>query len=199
MVIVVGVLVVGGAGALLIAGMARPVLSFADDTQKRAIHGDVTSSVTSSAPVAPASASATSTAPPVPANFCADNTEPRRVIVSLKAQHAWYCAAGKTVFDTAVTTGMATDATRTPKGHFTIQTKLRDTVLNPDTGEAYPVKYWIAFKGSEYGFHDASWQKVGFGSKGYQSGGSHGCVHLPLKAVKYLYSWAKVGTAVTIA
>jgi hypothetical protein len=197
-VIVVGTLLVGTVAAIALARALSPVLAFADSTQRAAIHGDASS--TSVAPGYAASVPSPATSKPAPSvttNHCAGNAKARAVIVSLKAQHAWYCSGTKLAFDSKITTGRT--ATRTPTGHFTVRAKLNNTVLTPNTGEHYFVKYWIAFSGTEYGFHDASWQKIPFGSTKYSSAGSHGCVHLPLKAAKFLYSWATVGTAVTIA
>lgn len=131
-------------------------------------------------------------------NHCAHNRAPQLVLVSITDQRAWLCARARTVYSTAVTTGMRGRATATPTGHFRIQGRDRDTVLRPDGGGAYPVKYWIPFQAPAYGFHDAGWQKVPFGSAGYRTGGSHGCVHMPLKAVAFLYRWVHVGAAVTI-
>jgi lipoprotein-anchoring transpeptidase ErfK/SrfK len=139
-------------------------------------------------------------APPAsaPTNPCAGNRG-QRVVVSLTEQHAWYCSATKVVYSTPVTTGRIAPNTQTPTGHFKIHAKAKNTVLTPNTGEHFHVKYWMAFSGSLYGFHDSSWQKVPYGSVKYRTSGSHGCVHLPLKAAQKLYSWAHIGTAVTIS
>jgi lipoprotein-anchoring transpeptidase ErfK/SrfK len=136
--------------------------------------------------------------PPKPVNHCAGNTDRQLVLVSIADQHAWMCARGRTVYSTAVTTGMAGRSTATPTGHYRIQGLNRDTVLLPDTGERYHVRYWIPFDAPDYGFHDAGWQHFPFGSAEYKTAGSHGCVHLPLKSIKFLYHWARVGAAVTI-
>jgi lipoprotein-anchoring transpeptidase ErfK/SrfK len=177
--------------------MVSPVLAFADSTQEQAIHGDASESptVTAYAPIAKPVA-----APPAAStNPCAGNTKGQRVVVSIAKQHAWYCASTKVVYSTPVTTGMVTPTTQTPTGHFAIRAKMQNTVLRPNTGEHFHVQYWLAFSGTVYGFHDAAWQKVGYGTAKYRTGGSHGCVHLPLPAAKKLYSWAKIGTGVTIA
>src|SRR3974390_453031 len=68
-------------------------------------------------------------------NRCAGNQLPQLVLVSVSAQHAWLCARTRTVYDTPVTTGRATSATRPPTGRFTVQAKVRDAVLFPGTGE----------------------------------------------------------------
>ena len=133
-----------------------------------------------------------------PVNHCAHNHRAQLVLVSIKAQHAWMCARTRTVYDTPVTTGMQGPYTKTPTGHFRIQGRDRNTVLTLNTGAQYAVKYWIPFDAPEYGFHDSSWQHFPYGSTKYKTAGSHGCVHMPLKAMKYLYRWARIGAAVTI-
>jgi lipoprotein-anchoring transpeptidase ErfK/SrfK len=72
-------------------------------------------------------------------------------------------------------------------------------VLTLNTGAAYDVKYWIPFDGPLFGFHDSSWQDFPYGSDRYRTAGSHGCVHMPLAAIRYLYNWADIGTPVRIA
>jgi lipoprotein-anchoring transpeptidase ErfK/SrfK len=57
------------------------------------------------------------------------------------------------------------------------------------------VHYWIPFNG-DFGFHDATWQTMPFGSPDYRTQGSHGCVHLPMPTVQWLYNWAQAGSTV---
>lgn len=132
-------------------------------------------------------------------NRCRYNTAPQKVIVDIQAQHAWMCAKHRDVFDTPVTTGRTTRYTHTPHGHFVIEGRDRNTVLTLDTGRQYHVKYWIPFQAPLYGFHDASWQRFPFGSRKYRQHGSHGCVHMPLKAMKFLYHWSAKPTTVHIS
>ena len=136
--------------------------------------------------------------PVVAIDHCAGNTAPQRVLVSIAAQHAWLCAGGHTVYDTDVTTGMADADSATPLGDFSIEAKTVDTTLSPATGGTYPVRYWIPFQAPAFGFHDASWQRIPYGSPQYRTSGSHGCVHLPLAAMQFLYQWVRVGAAVSI-
>jgi hypothetical protein len=136
---------------------------------------------------------------PAPVNHCLGNTARQLVMVSLAAQHAWFCAGTRTVYATAVTTGMDKPDTRTPLGRFHIQSKNTDATLVPSTGVPYPVKFWIPFDAPLYGFHDSSWQHFPYGSPQYRTAGSHGCVHMPLAAMKYLYRWAHIGASVYIS
>jgi lipoprotein-anchoring transpeptidase ErfK/SrfK len=131
-------------------------------------------------------------------NHCAHNHRRQLVLVSITEQHAWFCARSRTVYSTAVTTGRSGKDTRTPTGHFTVQGRDRDTVLLPDDGRRYHVRYWIPFDAPTYGFHDASWQTFPFGSAKYRTGGSQGCVHLPLRTITFLYHWVHIGASVTI-
>jgi lipoprotein-anchoring transpeptidase ErfK/SrfK len=119
--------------------------------------------------------------------------------VSIKAQHLWMCARHRVVRQTAVTTGMAGRWTRTPTGNYWIQGRNRDTTLTLNTGATYAVKYWIPFDAPLFGFHDSSWQKFPYGSPKYKTDGSHGCVHMPLKAIAFLYRWTVRPTAVHIS
>jgi lipoprotein-anchoring transpeptidase ErfK/SrfK len=136
---------------------------------------------------------------PTPPDACARNQATQRVIVDVSAQHAWMCARARTVYQTAVTTGavdLAYDST--PLGTFHVQSRNRDTTLALADGRTYAVRYWIPFDAPLYGFHDASWQTLPFGSAKFRTQGSHGCVHLPMAAMAYLYHWVSIGAAVTV-
>lgn len=136
---------------------------------------------------------------PVAVNRCAANDTAQRVIVNLEAQHLWMCAQHRTIYDTPITSGMSGADTRTPTGHFEIQDRIRDTTLTLNTGATYDVRYWIPFEGPLFGFHDSSWQRFPYGSPRYKTDGSHGCVHMPLGAIAFLYRWGRVGTPVDIS
>jgi len=132
-------------------------------------------------------------------NHCAHNRAKQLVLVSIEAQHEWLCAHHRTVLSTPITSGAsAKPGDATPRGTFRIQGLNRNSVLYPSGGGAYPVKYWIPFQAPLYGFHDASWQHMPFGSRHYVTHGSHGCVHMPLRAIRFLYRWAHIGTKVRI-
>jgi lipoprotein-anchoring transpeptidase ErfK/SrfK len=133
-----------------------------------------------------------------PKNFCAHNRAAQKVIVSVHAQHAWMCARRHAVYDTPVTTGILGEWTRTPTGNYAIQGRSRNTVLTLNTGAQYPVRYWIPFDAPLFGFHDSSWQHFPYGSPRYKTQGSHGCIHMPLAAMRFLYAWAARPTAVSI-
>jgi lipoprotein-anchoring transpeptidase ErfK/SrfK len=125
-------------------------------------------------------------------------TAAQLVLVSVAKQHAWMCAGSRTVDSTAVTTGIVGQDTSTPIGTYQIQGRNMDTTLTLNTGAAYAVKYWIPFDAPLFGFHDSSWQNFPYGSARYRTEGSHGCAHLPLSAMKFLYDWVQIGATVTI-
>jgi lipoprotein-anchoring transpeptidase ErfK/SrfK len=129
---------------------------------------------------------------------CAHNQLARYVFVSLHQQHMWMCAGHRVARDTAITSGMRGAFTHTPTGRYRIQGLNRNTTLTLNTGATYPVKYWIPFDAPLFGFHDSPWQRFPYGSPLYATRGSHGCIHMPLKAIRFLYHWADIGTTVRI-
>ncbi len=168
-------------------------------TTARAVEPAVATSP--AAPVTSSSPAPTPTVPAAPPSPCATNTRAHYVYVSITDQHLWMCAGTTTAYDTGITSGMVGEYTNTPTGNFTIQSKVTNTTLNVKENGSYiryPVKYWIPFDAPLFGFHDSSWQNFPYGSDQYKTDGSHGCVHVPLAAIAYLYQWAPIGTAVTI-
>lgn len=115
------------------------------------------------------------------------------IVVSIKKQKLTYYANGEVALETPVTTGRQN---KTPKGNFKILNKVRNATLK-GAGYSSFVKYWMAFKGNGYGIHDASWRH-NFGNMNYYNNGSHGCINVPLKAVKKLFEMVEVGTPVYV-
>jgi hypothetical protein len=151
---------------------------------------------------APGSVSSSSTTVAPPARSvrtpCDRNERHKFVFVDLHRQHMWMCGRHRVVADTSITSGMAGAYTHTPTGRYRIQGLNRDSTLTLNTGATYVVKYWIPFDAPLFGFHDSSWQRFPYGSPKYKTAGSHGCVHMPLRAIRFLYGWADVGTPVRI-
>lgn len=123
---------------------------------------------------------------------CQGNKLPALALVSVHEQHVWLCERQRQVYSTAVTTGAAALGLGTPIGTWQVIGKQTNRYL---TGPGYRdyVHFWVPFWGP-YGFHDSTWQKLPYGSPGYRQHGSHGCVHLPMSAMKWFYKWARVGT-----
>jgi hypothetical protein len=137
---------------------------------------------------------------PVEPTPCRKNSSRQRVFVSIRHQHLWACAGHRTVLSTAVTTGMTErSGDATPRGRFAVQGIERNVRLTTDGPKSYRVHYWIPFRLGTWGFHDASWQTIPFGSQNYVTRGSHGCVHMPLPAIRRLFHWIRYGTSVVIA
>lgn len=133
-------------------------------------------------------------------NMCADNSKTKAIIVSINQQHLWSCSRTEVVYQTAVTTGAVKLGDGTPTGTWRVYAKQPNRYLyGSDSRGSWNdyVNYWMPYDG-DFGFHDATWQTLTFGSAEYTSKGSHGCVRLPLTAMKWLYNWAPIGTTVTI-
>lgn len=135
---------------------------------------------------------------------CLQNQGGKLLLISLSQQHLWACDASTTANESAITSGK-TEITNgiddeTPTGTWAIYSKqtnihLRGSDANGSWDD--PVDYWMPFDGS-IGFHDASWQTFPYGSDQYKTDGSHGCIHLPADIAAWVYSWAPLGTTVTI-
>ncbi len=143
-------------------------------------------------------ASSPTTVVTLAASTCAANLPgEKELVVSIIRQTLWACDGTEMVNTSRVTTG-ADDAT--PLGTFHIQAKEGPQYLNGCnyTGCWHDyVHVWMPFDGP-YGFHDAPWQTMPFGSAGYRTQGSHGCVHLPSLESQWVFDWAAVRTTVTI-
>ena len=115
------------------------------------------------------------------------------VLVDLSEQHLYNYVEKAVELDFSVVTGdLATDH-GTPTGTFSIQNKeLATTVNEGDLGEV-EVSYWMAFKGSTYGIHDASW-RTDFGGSIYKNNGTPGCINCKKANMKKLYALVDLGT-----
>ena len=113
--------------------------------------------------------------------------------ISIKKQRLYYYVNKELVFTTPVTTGRY-NATKT--GNFKVLNKARNTTLKGKDYES-KVQYWLGYNGNSFGIHDASWRSR-FGTSDYYYVGSHGCVNVPTKKMKKLYSMVEVGTPVYI-
>lgn len=122
------------------------------------------------------------------------------VFVSIANQHLTYFVDGKAVMDCPVVTGNI-NGHSTPSGTFRLNYKSRNLTLKgtEDNGDEYEsfVSYWMAFIGSSYGMHDATWRS-NFGGDIYKYGGSHGCVNMPYDSAAKLYELIEPGTPVLI-
>lgn len=118
----------------------------------------------------------------------------RYILIDISNQTLKYYVKGKVKLKSNVVTGGP--GNRTPKGHFRLRSKSRNITLRGNGYSSY-VKYWMAFIGSEYGIHDASWRSK-FGGTICKKNGSHGCPNMPRKNAAKLYKMAPIGTRVII-
>lgn len=121
--------------------------------------------------------------------------------IDVTKQKLIYFRNGKKAFTSDVVTGCRNYGTTTPTGLFSVIDKQRNINLkgrNTD-GSKYTsfVQYWMAFYGSSYGMHDASWRSS-FGGDIWVSNGSHGCVNMPPSKIPKLYNMVDYGTPVII-
>ena len=129
----------------------------------------------------------------------------RYLDVDLAEQHVrLYDAKGKILWESDCVSGNTSENHDTPQGVYTILLKDQNRTLvgadeDKDGKPDYKSKvtYWMPFLGELVGLHDASWRKS-FGGDIYQSDGSHGCVNLPSKKAKKLYSIIEVGDVVCV-
>ena len=116
--------------------------------------------------------------------------------VDLARQKLWYYKDGALQLETNVVTGNPTKGNGTPTGTDRIWSRERDRYL---TGETYrsKVSYWAPINWSGVGLHDASWRST-FGGNIYKSGGSHGCINIPVPVMKNLYPQTFTGMPVIV-
>lgn len=117
------------------------------------------------------------------------------VEIDLTSQHLWVYVDGELVEDTDFVSGNVSNGNNTPVGIYAITYKERNATLK---GENYAskVSYWMPFNGN-VGMHDASWRND-FGNDIYLTGGSHGCVNLPVKEAEVIYGYVEKGEPVIV-
>jgi len=129
----------------------------------------------------------------------------RLITVSVQGQHLLAYEDGRVVVDTPVTTGrpaLATDIGAMRVLHkdtpWTMQSPWPKG--SPDWYPDTVVQMVVWFTKNGEGLHDASWQPPSTLGPGSQYGpfASHGCIHLPLAAIKTLFDWAPIGTPVVV-
>jgi len=117
------------------------------------------------------------------------------VEVNLTEQHVYVYKDGEMVFDTDCVSGKISANHGTHTGVYPIAYKQTDATLKGDNYESH-VNYWMPFNMGE-GLHDATWRSS-FGGAIYKTGGSHGCVNLPLSAAEQIYNIVEAGWPVIV-
>jgi len=121
----------------------------------------------------------------------------KEIVVSLSDEAMWVYEDGALVLSTLVSTGVAHSAqSTTPTGYFSILTKYDlQTMSGVIDDEAYnvPDVPWVMYF-DDFGdaLHGTYWHN-NFGTPM-----SHGCVNQPMDVAEFMYSWAPIGTAVTV-
>ena len=134
----------------------------------------------------------------------------KHISISLARQRLRAWEGDRVVLVTPVTTG--NPALPTPTGRFRVFYKTSPyTFVSP---WAYGSEFWyppsrvswaMEFIGGGYFIHDAPWRSffgpgsnAHLGTPGSNFTGTHGCVNVPTAAMRFLYSWAPVGTPVHV-
>jgi len=111
------------------------------------------------------------------------------------------CIAGSTL----VTTGRP--GLRTPTGTFHIYAKYSPITLISQWPKSSPyyytpekANYAMEFLRGGFFIHDAPWEPTSVYGPGSQNGvdASHGCVHIPMPTMAWLYGWSPIGTTVIV-
>ena len=123
------------------------------------------------------------------------------VDVDVNQQKLVYFENGTRKFSTDVVTGCRNNGTLTPTGLYSVLDKSTNVTLkgrnaNGSKYESF-VNYWMAFLGSSYGMHDASWRSE-FGGDIWITNGSHGCINVPPSKMPRLFELVEWGTPVIV-
>jgi hypothetical protein len=141
----------------------------------------------------------------------APSAEGRVILVSVSQQWLWAYDHHRLVYASEVTTGMP--HLDTPLGTYAVQLKAYDTWFTSPWPYGSPyyyaplvVKYALLFRAGGFYIHDAPWRhSFGPGSNvphiapdGTPETGSHGCVDVPTVTGAWLFTWASVGSTISI-
>lgn len=121
--------------------------------------------------------------------------------IDVTLQRLTYYEDGQKKISFDVVTGCRNTGTTTPTGLFSVLNKATNINLKGSNvdGSKYTsfVNYWMAFLGSSYGMHDATWRSS-FGGDIWITSGSHGCVNCPPDRIPELYNMVEYNTPVLI-
>ena len=120
---------------------------------------------------------------------------------SLSAQHLWFYRDYGLVVESDFVSGDVAKNHQTKTGCFPLAYKESPSTLVGDNANAEDnyrteVQYWMPFFEGQ-GLHDAVWRGA-FGGDIYKTGGSHGCINLPLYAAEAIYANIEEGVAIII-
>ena len=121
----------------------------------------------------------------------------KEIVISISHQALWAYEGGEMVMSSYVSTGTGNvPETVTPVGHWSILSKFDVEDMEGTISDEYyfveAVPHVMYFDNDGNALHGAYWHN-NFGTPM-----SHGCINLPLDIAAWMYSWAPVGTAVSV-
>ncbi|MEM7147296.1 MAG: L,D-transpeptidase [Verrucomicrobiota bacterium] len=111
-----------------------------------------------------------------------------KVKISTGAQRVYVVENGRVLLASPCSVGKP--GAETPHGTFPVLSKTMERRRFSQPGAGYPMTYWMSFYSPAYGMH---WGFV----KPYPC--TMGCVRLPIKTAKSMFSMVRVGTPIHIA
>jgi len=111
-----------------------------------------------------------------------------KVKISTSAQRVYVVENGRVLLASPCSVGRP--GQETPLGTFPVLSKTMERRRFSQPGAGYPMTYWMSFYSPAYGMH---WGFV----KPYPC--TAGCVRLPIKTAKAMFSMVQVGTKIHIA
>jgi hypothetical protein len=140
---------------------------------------------------APAPVAVVEVAAPVPASYGGGKS----IVVSVGDQWLYAYEGDVLVYSAPVTTGK--DGFNTPIGNFSVYAKTASQTMSGNLGGEYysvPNVPHVMYINGGVALHGTYWHNL-FGSG---TRVSHGCINLPLGDAAWLYSWAPMGTPVSV-
>ena len=151
----------------------------------------------------PYAASPTPTPSPAPSPSPGHPGPVRLITIVLSAQHLTAYEDSRVIVSTDVATGRPDLAT--PTGDFHLMARYSPFLFvspwppgDPNYYDPTWVSWAMPFAPGGYFMHDASWQR-NWGPGADVTSGSHGCVNVPVAAMKALYQWAREGDEVIVS
>ena len=125
-----------------------------------------------------------------------------KIVVSIRQQHLWAYDNGQLIISAPVATGRP--ALPTPPGVYHILYKRSPFQFispwpwwSPYYYNPAWVHYAMLFRWDGYFLHDAPW-RWDYGPGSNYRDGTHGCVNIPLRPMRQLYYWARIGDEVVV-
>jgi LysM repeat protein len=113
----------------------------------------------------------------------------REIVVDLSNSRVYAYENGILLYEALGSTGLP--ATPTVQGNFTVQSKIRSQTMS-GPGYWLPNVEWVLYFYKDYALHGTYWHNS-FGQPM-----SHGCVNLTNQDAQWLFSFADIGTPVTV-